>query len=214
MNFFNKKLNKFSQADQDNFINPKVLEVNLVKDEVGVEFDWSRHLLSFFLVLFFAAMLVVEVYYGLDWWQKQEEQKTEALNNDYNVVVRQIKNINAKSTEVNNFKEKLALTQRIADNHVYYTNFFSWLEKNTLNTVTYGGFSGDTSGDYNLSATAKTFSDISWQVKNFKDNAFVESVSVGNGTSNRGDTSTSTDTSVTFSIKLKVKPEIFFRKAE
>ena len=218
MNFFNKKLNKPNQTEQDNFINPKVLEVNLVKDEVSIEFDWSRHLLSLFLVVFFAAMLVTEVYYGLDWWQKQEEIKTEALNKDYDLVVRNIQNINAKSAEVNAFKDKLALTKKLADNHVYFSNFFSWLEKNTLSSVSYGGFSGDTSGSYTLGATAKTFSDISWQVKNFRDNNMVQSVGVDSGNSGRSDgkngVSTSTDSTVTFSLNLKVKPEIFFRKAE
>ena len=216
MTIFKKKLNKAAPNPEDSFVNPKVLEVNLVKDEVGVEFDWNKHLLSLLLVLFIAAALVAEIYYGLNWWQKQEEEKTVAINEEYNSVNSQIKNISANSKDFSSFKDKLALTKTMADSHVYWTNFFDWLEKNTLNSVSYGGFSGDISGDYNLAATAKTFSDISWQVKAFKDNQWVDFVQVDSGSSGRSDDKNAANAAnaVTFSINLKVKPQIFFRQAE
>ena len=215
MKFFNKKSNRLVIDKNDNFINPKVLEVNLVKDEVGVEFDWNKHLLSLFVTLFIASLLVVEIYYGLDWWQKQEENRTVAINAEYEDVSHQIKNINNNSKGFSVFKDKLTITKKMADNHIYWTNLFDWLEKNTLNSVSYGGFSGDTSGAYNLAATAKTFSDISWQVKALKDNDLITSVWVDSGSSGRSDTkSLSGDSTVSFSLGLKIKPQIFFRKAE
>lgn len=216
MNFFNKKLNNTVSDKSDNFINPKVLEVNLVKDEVGIEFDWSKHLLSLFLVIFVAGLLVTEIYFGLDWWQKQEEERTVTLNAEYQDIITKVKNISNNSKDFSNFKDKLTLTQQMADSHIYWTKFFDWLEKNTLNSVTYsGGFTGDVSGDYTLSATAKTFSDISWQVKAFKDSPLVESIGVDSGTSGISDPkATSTDSLVSFSMKLKVKPQIFFIQNE
>ena len=104
--------------------NPKILEINLIKEDSSISFDWGKNLSTIFLVFFIAAVLVAEIYFGLDWWQKQEEIKTEALNKDYDLVVRNIQNINAKSAEVNAFKDKLALTKKLADNHVYFSNFF------------------------------------------------------------------------------------------
>lgn len=213
MKFFNKKLNSSSKL-KDNFLNPEVLEVNLVKDEVGVEFNWSKHLFSLFLALIAASLLVIEIYYGLDWWQKQEEQKTVAIVTEYEEVGRQIKNIDANAKDFTIFKEKLALTKKMADSHIYFTDFFTWLEKNTLNSVVYGGFSGDTSGIYSFGATAKNFSDISWQVKHFRNNKYVESVSVDSGSSSRTDDKKNTDSTVTFSLSLKIKPEIFYRQPE
>jgi hypothetical protein len=216
MNFFNNKSNNPVGDKSDNFINPKVLEVNLVKDEVGVEFNWSKHLLSLFLVVFVAGLLVTEIYFGLDWWQKQEEDRTVTLNAEYQDTISKVKNISNNSKDFSVFKDKLTLTQQLADSHIYWTNFFNWLEKNTLNSVTYsGGFSGNVSGDYVLAATAKNFSDISWQVKAFKDNPMVESVSVDSGTLGGAESkATSTDGQVSFSIKLKVKPQIFFIQNE
>lgn len=215
MKFFNKKLNKGFTDKSDNFINPKVLEVNLVKDEVGIEFNWSKHLLSLFLTLFVSALLVVEIYYGLDWWQKQEEDKTSAINAELATTTQQVKNISNNSKDFSVFKDKVALTKQMADNHIYWTNFFNWLEKNTLNSVSYSDFSGDTSGSYNLGATAKTFSDISWQVKAFKDNPMLGTVWVDSGSAGRSDSKNPvSDANVSFSIGLKVKPQIFFRQAE
>lgn len=216
MNFFNKKLNNSVSDKSDNFINPKVLEVNLVKDEVGVDFDWSKHLLSLFLVVLVAGLLVTEIYFGLDWWQKQEEERTVTLNAEYQDTISKVKNISNNSKDFSTFKDKLTLTQQMAETHIYWTKFFDWLEKNTLNSVTYsGGFSGDVSGDYALSATAKTFSDISWQVKAFKNNPLVETVSVDSGSSGVSDLkATSTDSQVSFSMKLKVKPQVFFIQNE
>ena len=215
MKFFNKKSNKLVADKNDNFINPKVLEVNLVKDEVGIEFNWSKHLLSLFLTLFVASLLVVEIYYGLDWWQKQEEDKTVALNAEYEEVSHQIKNISNNSKDFSIFKDKLTITKQMADNHIYWTDFFNWLEKNTLNSVSYSGFSGDISGACSLGATAKTFSDISWQVKALKDSPLVTSVWVDSGSSGRSDVKNlSSESNVSFSLGLKVKPQIFFRQAE
>lgn len=214
MPFFKKKLNTTIDKS-DNFINPKVLEVNLVKDEFGVEFNWRRHLVSLFLALLVAGLFVVEIYYGLDWWQKQEEEKTVALNAEFQVITNQVKNINNNAKDFTAFKDKLNLTKQMADTHIYWTDFFNWLEKNTLNSVSYGSFSGDTSGTYTLSATAKTFSDISWQVKAFKDDKFTDLVRVDSGSSSRTDEKTAgVESPVSFSLNLKVKPQIFFRQAE
>lgn len=216
MKLFTKKSNNKVIDKNDSFINPKVLEVNLVKDEIGVDFNWRRHLVSLFLTFLVAFLFVLEIYYGLDWWQKQEESRTAAINMEYEGVVSDIKDINNKSKDFSIFKDKVAITGQIADTHIYWTNYFNWLEKNTLNTVIYSGFSGDISGKYTLAATAKTFSDISWQVKAFSDSPLVDSARVDSGAAGRSeaDKSLSTDIPVSFSINLQVKPQIFYRQAE
>ncbi len=214
MNFFKKQFNKAVNKN-DSFVNPEVLDVNLVKDEIVVEFNWRKHLLSLFLTMFVAFLFIAEIYYGLSWWQKEEETKTVAINAELQLVTNQIKKINSNASDFTSFKEKLSLTKDLADHHIYWTDFFNWLEKNTLNTVTYGGFSGDVTGSYDLAATAKTFSDISWQVKAFKKDPLVDEVSVDSGSSSLGgETATSSESTVSFSIDLKVKPQIFYRAAE
>ncbi len=215
---FSKSKNKKKNLDLgSSFSNPEVLEVNLIRDEMEVDFELNKRLFSLFLVLFVAGLFVAEIYFGLDWWQKQEEAKALVLQNDYEKVSREVKNIKTKAEEVTVFKDKLVVSKKMMDNHIYWTNFFTWLEKNTLNSVSYSGFSGDTSGLYNLGATAKNYSDISWQVKNFQSDKYVNLASVTSGSYGGGDKNNSeekkvsADQSVAFSLELEVKPEIFFR---
>lgn len=204
-------VNKISKG-----INPEILEVNLVRDEVSVDFNWSKHLLSLFLTLLISAALVAEIYYGLDWWQKEEEDKTAIIKMEYEGTTSQIKNISNNAKDFSTFKDKLSLTKELADKHIYWSNFFNWLEKNTLNSVTYSDFSGDISGKYSLAATAKTFSDISWQTKAFKSSSWTDSVSIDSGSSGSSEASASStpESTVSFTIDLQVKPHIFFRQAE
>lgn len=215
---FSKLKNKKKNLDLgSSFSNPEVLEVNLIKDEMEVDFELNKRLFSLFLVLFVAGLFVAEIYFGLDWWQKEEEYKAVTLQNDYIKVTREVKNIKAKVQEVTNFKDKLVVSKKMMDNHIYWTNFFTWLEKNTLNSVLYNGFSGDVSGIYTLGATAKNYRDISWQVKNFQNDKYVNLASVSSGSYGKSDQDNSeekkdlADQTVNFSIELEVKPEIFFR---
>lgn len=214
MKLFNQKINKNKVSSSDNFINPKILEVNLVKDEVGVEFNWSRHMMSLTITLLIAVALVAEVYYGLSWWQEQEEERTILINREHDAVTQEIKKINNNAKDYLIFKDKIVLTKKMADSHIYWTNFFNWIERNTLNSVTYNGFSGDTSGEYSLAAKTNNFSDISWQVKNFKDNPLVDVVRVDAGNSSRSEENQDSEGMVSFSLTLKVKPQLFFKQAE
>lgn len=210
----NKKPKKQGSAPNLSF-NPDILDVNLVKDEVAVEFDWRRHILFTFVVLVLAAALVAEIYYGLSWWQKQEEERAEGLKAEHATISRQIKNINANAKDFVGFRDKLSLTEQLMDNHIYWTNFFNWLERNTLNSVTYTNFDGDISGDYIMSAQGSKFSDVSWQTKSFKDSPMVVSVRVDEGVSGKSDERAPIqNNSVLFDIVLKVKPEIFYNIKE
>jgi len=219
MRFFNLKNTKTKKIEDSGFVNPEVLEVNLIKDEMEVDFEWNRKILSLFLPLFVAGLFVAEIYFGLDWWQTQEEQKAISLKNDYEIVSQNVKNIKAQAEEVMVFKDKLAVSQKMIDNHIYWTNFFTWLEKNTLSSVSYGGgFSGDITGAYNFGATTKNYSDISWQVKQFRDDKYVTSVFVNSGALGGGENKdnpqikvAASDQLVSFGLELKVKPELFFR---
>lgn len=225
MPFLNLKKKNVSPPSNSSFVNPEVLEVNLIKDEMEVDFELNKRLFSLFLALFVAGLFVAEIYFGLDWWQTEEEKKAVSLKNDYEKVSQDVRTTKAKAEEMMTFKDKLAVSQKILDNHIYWTNFFTWLEKNTLNSVSYnGGFSGDISGSYNLGATANNYSDISWQVRNFKNDKYVVSalVNTGSGGINKAlEIATTTDTKigtsvtenpkVSFNLELKIKPEIFFK---
>lgn len=218
--------------------NPEVLDVNLIKDEIGVSFDWKKPLLKFFVMAALAAGFVAEIMFALGNWQKSEEAKAGALNSGFQEVNSELRNMKGESDSIVAFKDKLDLANQLVEKHIYWTNFFNWLEKKTLSSVTYGDFDGDTKGVYALSAKTNSYADISWQVKTFLEDSMTLKAKVESGTSsdsgssdgnsssdsNSGQQATSTATSapssdnssgsqnVSFDLDLTVKPEIFYKK--
>lgn len=191
--------------------NPKVLEVNLIKNEMRANFDWSQHLGTLFISLLIAGLFVVEIYFGLDRWSAYENDRVLATEAKFNQVSKDIKAMKSESDQVLAFKQRVDLADALLADHIYWTNFLSWLEKNTLSTVSYGGFSGGVDGAYQLQATGQTFRDISWQTRAFLADPSVISARVDSGSSARSDKKEQTDasTGVSFAVNLKINPKIF-----
>ena len=140
-----------------NLSNPEILEVNLVKDEIVVFFDWNKHLLVALLVFVFAGLFVFEVYAGLNHWEKRESAKSVIIEDETRVLKQEIINLTKQSQDALSFKDKSSAFSDLLDNHIYWTRFFSWLESNTLSTTKFSGFDGDLSGSYSLTASAPSY---------------------------------------------------------
>ncbi|NCN22410.1 hypothetical protein GW758_00225 [Candidatus Falkowbacteria bacterium] len=198
--------------DFDASKNPEILEVNLVKDEIIVLFDWNKHLFLTFLVLIFTGAFVFEIYLGLDYWEERENQRSQEIKEETNKIRLETIELNNKSQDALSFKDKSSAFSDLLDNHIYWTRFFTWLESNTLNTVQFGSFDGNLSGSYSLAASAPSFAEASWQVKVLADNKNVKKASVNSVSSKVIDGDNLEDSkvgSVSFSIDLEIDPTIF-----
>lgn len=211
--FFSKKKKIKEGIKKNPLQNPRILEVNLIRDEVRIGFDWGRNISVLALVLFIAGLLIAEVYYGLNWWEQQENLKSQVLADEISKVNQEISQIKSKSDEALSYKDKSNELGRLLNEHIYWTTFFSWLEKTTLNTVSYGSFSGDTTGIYSFSAKALSYAEASWQVKAFSDSPLVKKVEVLGVTaaSAKDNNQQEIANGVNFSMDLEVDP-IIFRK--
>ena len=154
---------------KDQFTNPKILEVNLIKDEARVAYDWNKKVFSLLLLFMVAAALIGELYLGLGWWQSMEAQNAQALSAKVDLVNRDIAQIKNQSDAALTYQAKAVAAGQLLANHVYWTNFLRWLEKDTLSSVKFSGFSGDLSGSYKLSGNAPNFATVSWQAKALAD---------------------------------------------
>ncbi len=208
--FFHKNKKTKEDTKKNPLQNPKILEVNLIKGEVKVVFDWGRNISVLLLVLLVAGLLVTEVYFGLNWWAEQENLKSLELSGEIAKVGQEVNKIKSGADEALSYKDKSNSLGRLLNNHVYWTTFFSWLEKNTLNSVSYDGFSGDTSGKYSLSAKAFSYAQASWQTKVFSDSSLVKKVNILNvASASAKDKGSTGNEGVNFSIELEVDPTIF-----
>jgi hypothetical protein len=209
MLFFKSKKGTQEKIQKNIFQNPKILEVNLIKDEIRIAFDWYKNISVLLFVLFITGFFIAEIYFGLDWWEKQEIAKAQSLNDNISQVNREISKIKAAADEALAYKDKSTEVGRLLNEHIYWSNFFSWLEKNTLSTVKYDGFSGGTEGIYALSARAYSYAEVSWQVKAFAKNEFVKNIEVLSVISNSTGKLKSAESGVNFSLNFELDPDIF-----
>ncbi|MBD3247666.1 hypothetical protein GF382_00050 [Candidatus Falkowbacteria bacterium] len=208
-------LDKFkkSSANNQSFLSKggkDTLEVNLVKDEIIKFFDWQKAILVLLLSIFISLFLISLAYWGVSWWgiQKQYE-KDKLLTTDYNRIRQQIRELEPEIEEVTAFQSKLDKINFLLDRHIYWTNFFDFLERNTLADVYFSGFSGGTGGTYKLSGKARHFEVLDAQVKKFLADENVTSASISGGSasiSNEDDI-----TGVSFDITFTVDPDIFYK---
>jgi len=209
----NKKSTDFSK---NNFRSPEVLGVNLVKDEVIVFFDWSKYLLLSVIVFVVVGLFIFEIYSGLSYWEKQENIKAEELKTKTDILKMEVLNLNKEHAAALSFRDKSGAFSDLLENHVYFTKFFDWLQKNTLSTIKYTGFAGDLTGKYSLRASAPSYAEVSWQAKAFANsdvvkNVKIEKVSIGGEEEQEEgkEGEAALAGTVSFTIELEIKPEIF-----
>ncbi len=208
MFYIPKKTKGKTSSSRASSQNPKILEVNLIKDEGQTFFDWNKNLLVLALVIFLAGIFVVEVYFGLTWWESQEAARLEPIRisvAEANAATAKLKN---QTSDALNYKDKINDFSILLNDHIYWSNFFNWLERNTLSTVQYDSFEGGLDGSYILSATAPSYADISWQVKSFLNDSKTKKVKVLSA-SNLREKYSPTPGQVKFEILLQVDPVIF-----
>ena len=190
--------------------NPKILEVNLIKSDSGVSFNWGKNLTTAFLVFFIAGVVIAEIYFGLDWWENQEIAKTQVTEQEITKLNHDISTLNNQANEALRYKEKVLALSGLLNNHIYWSNFLGWLEKNTLSSVQYEGLSGNISGTYSFVAVSKTYADVSWQTKAFLNDPMTKKVTVDTAASSQSkDKGKETAPQVDFTINLEVNPAIF-----
>ncbi|HTW96869.1 MAG TPA: hypothetical protein VMD74_04410 [Candidatus Methylomirabilis sp.] len=190
-------------GEQGSFVG-QVPEVNLVRGEIIKYFDWQKGILALMIAIFLSLTVLSLTYWGISWWavNKQNAQSNTHLQ-EYYRIDKEIKTLEPRVEEVVKFKNKLEVMNFLLARHIYWTNFFTFLEKNTLSDVFFSNFNGNLSGGYALSATADSLNAIDGQVKKFLSNPEITSASVGAG-SISGE-------SVNFSISFSIDPKIFLK---
>lgn len=210
--FFSKLLKKqtLEQAKhhgQAEWENPDVLETNLIKGEIITFFDWKKKIISLAYALGFSCLIVAMVYFSINIFQSQKKEQNKIIIkqlSDLNLQIDQSKdNINT----VLLFQNKLKLASELLSRHIYWSNFFKFLEDNTIASVYYVNFSGDTKGKYSIDAVANDYDSISQQVNAMKASDKVLSVSAKGGEAVQQGEGISGG--VKFQLDMSVKPEIF-----
>jgi|WetSurMetagenome_2_1015567.scaffolds.fasta_scaffold04545_7 hypothetical protein len=203
--FFNRLLKGGSAKSKKKF---QALEVNLVKGEIVKYFDWQRAILILLVSSFISITALSLAYWGISWWgsSRNYDQNNTYLQNYYKVS-KEIKDFEPEVNTVLKFKKRLDVADFLLARHVYWTNFFNFLENNTLSNVYFSDFSGDTSGKYSLLATTNSLDVIDAQVKKLLADPSVKSASASDVSIGQ----TGGNTTIKFSLSFLVDPKIFLK---
>ncbi len=214
----NKKYtNSLKQTDSgEKWATPDILETNLIKDNAVVFFNWGKNIVFLIMTVIFSLAVVLGVYYWLIWREAQEIGKDYGFKGKLAQIDSQTEKMGKyiQDNRIEELKSKLNLASILLSSHVYWTNFFNYLEKNTLSDVYYLNFSGNTKGKYVLNSRTKKFSIIESQVKQFLSDeytisAFVNRGAIDEGGSTKDNKDYSDINNVGYDINLVLDTSIF-----
>ena len=188
--------------------NPKILEMDLLQDQVAVEFNWRRHWLIMFVFLLFTTVIIAEAYVTLYLWESNEiAVKGQKLKTEVASVTKEIADAKAAAAPAVNFKDRANLVSTVFKNHIYWTNLLNYLERNTLADVYYLGLNGDTTGNYNLEAKVKDFRATASQLKFFLADSSTAAATINNTKIDNSPNAVG----ASFDLNIKIKPDLFIK---
>lgn len=207
--FIDKIKSKKEVSVDDDLDNLKLLESDLIKGEVSVYFEWSKHLIAFFALLVTSFVLIMELYFLLSWWEKSRSlENSFYLQDEISAINKEKKDLEEKYVEVFNFKNKMSSSFSMLNRHVYWTKLFSFLEQNTLKNVYFKKFTGNIGGYYILPAVTDDVRAISYQSKYFSADRRAMSVSITDEEIGEGGIGLDSGF-VNFNVNLNLDPKIF-----
>jgi hypothetical protein len=179
------------------------IKPNLIKNQEVLFFNWHENLLVLGLSLVMCCLAISLVYVGLLIWQKEKLDANRVTLLNARAMDDKIVKTEKEVREIKAFNMKLLTVSSLLDNHIYWTNYLSFLENATLKDVYYKRFSGDLSGEYNIPAVARNLEAVSLQLEVMKGYDTVKSITPDTGTSNE------LDNTIPFDLGMSIDPLIF-----
>lgn len=194
---------------------PKIIKTNLIQGEITTIIDWSDKKFFMFYMLLSLVIIIGGFYFALLGWEYKSKHEAAKLGGVIAELEGQIKEAEKTVKEVDDFQQKLKFVSGLLDKHIYWTNFFYFLEKNIITkAVVLGGFAGGTGGEYAFNIKAGEYIDIFDQVRVLKNNDKVIDAWVLAGgqtiaTKLKEDEKEISEKEVSFSLNVILKPALF-----
>lgn len=146
------------------------LDINLVPEELLWQQAASLKSQIVFLVLtvIFSSGLVIGIYFFLDYHHHSLDQQLASQQKIIANFNQEIKSYQDRQLKDLDVQEKLVALSDILNQQTYWSNFFDFLEKYTLDGVYYTNFSADNSGQLSLPAIADDYQALARQIVAFR----------------------------------------------
>lgn len=186
-----------------------ILNTNLIKNELYIDIDWQMNIIYLIIGILISSIILSGTYFSISYINEtKNENKVEYAKEIAELKVR-IAEADKEIKNIEIFGSKIRLVKDVLDSHVYWNNFFSWLEKNTLPNVYYSSFSGDLGGVYNLYAKTDDYDSLYSQILHFKNNPDV--LEVRTESASRTTNEKTGESLVNFGLNIKINPKIFYQ---
>ncbi len=162
-----------AKEEEKKWESSNIIETNLINGEVINFFDWRKKIIILLNAVILSCLFLALGYGGLIYWQKQKQEQIAPLLARIESIGKDLKIAEADKNELFNFQKKLKIAKTLLDRHVYWTNFFKFLENYTLPEVYFNNFSGDINGNYVLDSRTTNYDNIAKQLIAFKQAGIV-----------------------------------------
>lgn len=210
---------------QENLTEPSGLrlDVNLMPEELKERAAPKDRIFVLIMIIVVAVFLAGMAYLGLYIYESRTLVKIEEVNKEIYGIDQSISTFKRFQLQAEALKQETENIKKLIDQHIYWSRFYSYLEKYTNPDIYYTSVAADSGGKVTLAAVGKDYESVAKQLIVFqKASDFVKSVSITSikyfeqtavpqtGTSQT--TPAVTNKGVSFSISLSILPDIFYQK--
>ena len=187
------------------------LKTNLIKEDITTYVNWKKNIIFVLTGLIFVVFVIGGFYVQLIYEEYKFDMESKGLDSEIEILNVKINDIEKQNEEIGEFQKKLSITSGLLDNHVYWTNFFKFLEENTLSNSYYtSSISGDVVGVFNFEVITEDYKSIDDQLRVLAGNEYVLEANTSSGAINEeGEKSEKLRDGVSYSLELKLSPDIF-----
>lgn len=151
-----------------------LIDINLLRKKNG------QRVITFSKVALAGLIFVMLVYLGLVWWQASQVASVKITQTKIRELDEKILAFRPWQEKVNDFASQLNASLEAWDKHIYWTKFFTELEKYTLPETSYTNFSGNINGTIALQAETSSLAAVSRQLQVFESAFWVKEAEVSN----------------------------------
>ena len=188
---------------------PEILKANLIRGEVVSYVNWKKNLTILSISILVSAAIIGISYQYLNNEEKQKQIVSESLLEKIDQTNQKIELAKRNVELIVAFQDKISLVSEILNRHIYWTEYFKFLEGSISNDVYLHSFTGGVNGEYSFSASAKNFNTIAEQIKSLRRREDVLLVSTSGGSVAASETGEAQF--VDFTIDIELDTNIFLK---
>ncbi|MBI4407595.1 MAG: hypothetical protein HY565_03795 [Candidatus Kerfeldbacteria bacterium] len=185
---------------------PNVVSLNLLPNAAQRPSSSQSPFFRLLRVGTLSMICLTSLYLAMVGYQAFYVWQTQAALQELNSLDATILGYRPLQADINTTSGTLEAVQTMLADHVYWTQWFTYLERYTLQSVHYTNFSGSVNGTMNLQASAPDFATVTQQIALFKALPEVTAIEVS--------TATRSDSDVQFSMSIQVDPAVLHYQAQ